>query len=48
MIELPFCAKGSGIDEDWADKLAASDKGSYYMQHLLEENVQGNCVAVIL
>ena len=56
-IELPFFAKESSkkrkgncfdIDKDWADKLAASDKGSHYMQHEFEEVVPGSCVAVIL
>ena len=36
------------IDNDWAEKLAASDKGSYYTQHEFEEVVPGNWVAVIL
>jgi len=41
-IELPFRPKESGkkknnFDKDWADKLAASDKGSYYKQHEFEE-----------
>ena len=40
--------KGNCFDKDWADKLAISDKGSYYMQHEFEEVVPGNCVAVIL
>ena len=31
---------------DWADKFAASDKGSHYTQHKFEEVVPGNCVAV--
>ena len=52
-IELLFCAKENSkkkndIDKDWADKLAASDKGSYYSQHEFDEVVLGNCVAVIL
>ena len=34
--------------KDWADKIAASNKGSYYTQHESEEVVPGNCVAVIL
>ena len=29
--------KGNCFDKDWADKNAASDKGSYYKQHELEE-----------
>ena len=32
------------IDKDWADKLAASDKGSYYTQYEFEVVVPGNCV----
>ena len=36
------------IDKDWADKLAASDKGSYYTQHEFEEVVPGNCVALLI
>ena len=36
------------IDKDWADKLASSDKGSYYTQQEFKEVVSGNCVAVIL
>ena len=49
-IELPFCAKESGKKKkrDWADKIAASDKGSYYTQHESEDVVPGNCVAAIL
>ena len=29
--------KGTCFDQDWAGKLAASDKGSYYKQHEFEE-----------
>ena len=32
------------IDKDWADKLAASEKGSYYTQHEFEVVVPGSCV----
>ena len=35
-------------EKDWTDKIAASDKGSYYTQHESEEVVPGSCVAVIL
>ena len=34
--------------KDWADKIVASDKGSYYTQHESEKVVPGSCVAVIL
>ena len=34
--------------KDWAYKITASDKGSYYTQHESEEVVPGKCVAVIL
>ena len=33
------------IDTDWAEKLASSDKGSYYTPHKFKEIVPGNCVA---
>ena len=43
-IELPFCTKGirkkktmKFFDKDWADKLAASDRGSCHKQHEFEE-----------
>ena len=49
VIELPFCSKESGkkkkgncFDKDWADKLAASDKRSYSMEHKFKEVVPGN------
>ena len=32
------------IDKDWADKVAASEKGSYYTQHEFEVVVPGSCV----
>ena len=46
-IELPCFAQESG-KEDWANKIVASDKGSYYTQHESEKVVPGSCVAVIL
>ena len=48
-IEVPFCPKENVLTstKDWADELAASDKGSYYMQHQFKEVGPGNCVAVI-
>ena len=43
-IELPFCAKESGKKKkkDWADKIVASDKGSYTQQQS-EKVVPGSC-----
>ena len=42
-IELHNFAKESG-KKDWADKIVASDKGSYYTQHKSEKVVPGSCV----
>ena len=33
--------------KDWADKIVASDKVSYYTQHESEKVVPGSCVAAI-
>ena len=39
--------KGNCFDKEWAEKLAASDKGSYYKQHEFEEGQDLETAAMV-
>jgi len=53
-LSCPFVSKGSVkrkqgncFDEDWTDKLAASDQGSYFKQHEFEEEQDLKAVEMV-